>query len=134
MPAEDANFTEQRISMVKIVRKSYLKKLLIIAVMMISGFVYANNINNNFYPQVKIVKCYPNPAVSVINFEFATDIDKNYVLQIYSFTGKKMTELSLSANKISVTLNNDYYRGIYIYHLQDKSGRIIESGKFQVVK
>ena len=121
--------------MVKIVRKSYFKKSLIIAAMIISGFVYADNTpNNNFYSQAKIVKCYPNPAVSVINFEFATDIDKNYVLQIYSFTGKKMTEISLSTNKITVTLNNDYYRGIYIYHLQDKSGRIIESGKFQVVR
>lgn len=120
--------------MIKIVRKSYFKKLVIIAAMIISGFVYANNNNDNFYPQVKIVKCYPNPAVSVINFEFAADIDKSYVLQIYSFTGKKMTEISLSTNKITVTLNNDYYRGIYIYHLQDKTGRIIESGKFQVVK
>jgi hypothetical protein len=120
--------------MVKIVRKSYFKKLLVIAAMMMSGFVYADKNNNGFYPQARIVKCYPNPAVSVINFEFATDIDKNYVLQIYSFTGKKMTEIALSTNKISVTLNNDYYRGLYIYHLQDKSGRIIESGKFQVVK
>jgi len=124
----------QRNSMIKIVRKSYFKKLLVIAAMTVSGVVYADKTSNNFYPQTKIVKCYPNPAVSVINFEFASDVDKNYVLQIYSFTGKKMTEISLSANKITVTLNNDYYRGIYIYHLQDKSGRIIESGKFQVVK
>lgn len=124
----------QRNSMIKIVRKSYFKKLLVIAAMMTSGFVYADKTSTNFYPQTKIVKCYPNPAVSVINFEFAADVDKNYVLQIYSFTGKKMTEISLSTNKITVTLNNDYYRGIYIYHLQDKSGRIIESGKFQVVK
>ena len=124
----------QRNSMIKIVRKSYFKKLLVIAAMTVSGFVYADKTSNNFYPQTKIVKCYPNPAVSVINFEFASDVDKNYVLQIYSFTGKKMTEISLSTNKITVTLNNDYYRGIYIYHLQDKSGRLIESGKFQVVK
>jgi hypothetical protein len=120
--------------MAKIVRKSYFKKLLVIAAMTVSGFVYADKPNDNFYPQVKIVKCYPNPAVSIINFEFASNFDRNYVLQIYSFTGRKMTELSLSSNKISVTLNNDYYRGLYIYHLQDKSGRIIESGKFQVVK
>jgi hypothetical protein len=120
--------------MVKIVRKSYFKKLLIIAAMIVSGFVYADNPNNNLYSQAKIVKCYPNPAVSIINFEFATDLDKSYVLQIYSFTGKKMTEIPLSTNKITVTLNNDYYRGIYIYHLEDKSGRIIESGKFQVIK
>jgi hypothetical protein len=120
--------------MVKIVHKSYIKKLLVIAAITVNGFLYANNVSDGFYPQVKIVKCYPNPAVSVINFEFPSDVDRNYVLQIYSFTGKKMTELSLSTNKISVTLNNDYYRGIYIYHLQDKGGRIIESGKFQVVK
>lgn len=86
------------------------------------------------YPyQVRIVKCYPNPATSVINFEFAS-ADKSNTLQIYSFTGKKMTDQPLSANKISVILGNDFYRGIYIFQLRDKGGKIIETGKFQVVK
>ena len=94
------------------------------------GFVYAAGNNNNFLPQPKVVKCYPNPATSVVNFEFPAP----YTLQIYSFTGKKMTEVAASANKVSVILNNDFYRGIYIYQLRDKTGRVIETGKFQVIK
>jgi Secretion system C-terminal sorting domain len=118
----------------KIVRKSYFKKLLIVTVMVMSGwFVYAGNIDP-FKTQVKIVKCYPNPATSIINFEFATSVDKSYTLQIYSFTGKKMTDLQLFSNKVSVTLDNDFYRGIYIYQLHDKTGRIVDTGKFQVVR
>lgn len=84
--------------------------------------------------QVKIIKCYPNPATSVINFEFQNGGDKNAILQIYSFSGKKMKDVSLASGKATVLLDNDYYRGIYVYQLRDKNGKIIETGKFQVVK
>jgi len=118
--------------MKKIVRKSYFKKLLLILVIAVSaGFVYAaDHKDNNYFLQPKVVKCYPNPATSVVNFEFPAP----YTLQIYSFTGKKMTDITASANKVSVILNNDFYRGIYIYQLRDKTGKIIETGKFQVIK
>jgi hypothetical protein len=99
--------------------------------MVIGGFVYAQAQSQK---QAKIVKFYPNPAVSVINFEFPKNIDKTYTLQIYTFTGKKMTDVPVSANKLSVTLDNEYYRGIYVYQLHDKTGKIVESGKFQVVR
>lgn len=84
--------------------------------------------------KVDVIKCYPNPATSVINFEFPKNIDKSYVLQIYSFVGKQMVEVSVSGNKLSLPLNNDFYRGIYIFQLRDKAGKIVESGKFQVVR
>lgn len=85
--------------------------------------------------QVKTVKCYPNPAVSFVNFEFSSDVvSKNCSLQVYSFTGKKMYEANISNVKITLSLTNDFYRGIYVYQLRDKSGRILETGKFQVTK
>ncbi len=91
------------------------------------------NFSNNI--QVKAVKCYPNPAVSFVNFEFPSDvISKSYSLQVYSFTGKKMYETNISNVKITLSLTNDFYRGIYVYQLRDKSGRILETGKFQVAK
>jgi hypothetical protein len=83
--------------------------------------------------QVKI-KFYPNPATSVINFEFTkTNPDATYTLQVYNFIGKKVSEITISNNKASVNLDN-YFRGVYIFQLRDKTGRILESGKFQVAK
>ncbi len=84
-------------------------------------------------PAIKIMRFYPNPAVSVINFEFQKDYDKSSSLQIFNFIGKKVLDLKTVTPKINIPLT-DFYRGVYIYQLRDKSGKIIDSGKFQVVK
>ncbi len=83
--------------------------------------------------QDKLIKFYPNPATSTINFDILKLVAKNNVLQIYNFTGKKVFESSNLQSKISIELDG-FYRGIYIFQLRDKSGRITESGKFQVIK
>lgn len=113
-----------------------LKQISIITVLVLCCcFVYAGGNNNGGgNAQAKVVRFYPNPATSFVNFEFSSNIDKNYSIQVYSFSGRKMVELPVSSSKISVTLSNDFYRGIYVFQLRDKAGRIVESGKFQVVK
>jgi hypothetical protein len=83
--------------------------------------------------KAKVLKFYPNPAVSVINFEFLKPVQKDLTLQVFNFIGKKVFELNGVSQKTSVPLN-DFYRGVYIFQLRDKSGRIVESGKFQVSK
>lgn len=46
-----------------------------------------------------------------------------------------MTEVRIFGNtRLTVQLDENYYRGIYIYQLRDLNGRMIESGKFQVIK
>ncbi|MEO8582604.1 MAG: T9SS type A sorting domain-containing protein [Flavitalea sp.] len=84
-------------------------------------------------PIARIVKFYPNPATSIINFDFVKDYDKSYNFQIYSFVGKKVFELNNVTAKTSVGLG-DFYRGIYIFQLRDRNGKIVDSGKFQVSK
>ncbi|WP_018617200.1 T9SS type A sorting domain-containing protein [Segetibacter koreensis] len=81
----------------------------------------------------KVVRFYPNPATTIINFEFSKPVQKDYILQVFNFVGKKVFESNASFQKTSVLLT-DFYRGIYIFQLRDKTGRIIESGKFQVNK
>ena len=81
----------------------------------------------------RIIKFYPNPATSIINFDFQKDYDKSYSFQIYSFVGKKVLELNNIAPKTIVNLA-DFYRGIYIFQLRDRHGKIIDSGKFQVAR
>ncbi len=83
--------------------------------------------------QSKVVRFYPNPATNIINFEFSKPVQKDYILQVFNFVGKKVFESNAVSQKTSVLLT-DFYRGIYIFQLRDKSGRIIESGKFQVNK
>jgi len=84
-------------------------------------------------PAPRIVKFYPNPATSIITFDFQQGYDKSYNLQIYNFIGKKVQEIPNVSPKTSVNLN-DFYRGIYIFQLKDKTGKVIDSGKFQVSK
>lgn len=112
------------------------KRLLLVSVLVASGLIFANT-SNAFEPsdvQVKIVKFYPNPATSYINFEFPANIDRTYSISIYSFSGKKMKDLPVSTSKLSIILSDDFYRGIYIFQLHDKTGKLIEAGKFQVAR
>ena len=82
----------------------------------------------------KVIRFYPNPATTIINFEFDKSVESTTLIAIYSFYGKKMSEQRLSSNKVSFTLDDNYTRGLYIFQLRDQAGRLIESGKFQVNK
>lgn len=80
-----------------------------------------------------IVRLYPNPATSFVYFDLGKAINRGYSIQVFSFLGRKM----YSATNISqrVTLNlTDYNRGVYIYQLRDRNGKLVECGKFQVSK
>ena len=84
--------------------------------------------------QPSLLRFYPNPATSVINFEIQKDYEPGYSIQIFNaILGRKMYELASMPERMSINLS-DYSRGIYIYQLRDKSGRMVESGKFQVAK
>ncbi len=83
--------------------------------------------------EVKTIKCYPNPAISVITFDFQASFDKGNSLQIYNFLGKKVYEGPTADQKVMINLS-DFFRGIYIFQLKDQGGRILQTGKFQVSK
>ena len=82
----------------------------------------------------KVIRFFPNPATTVINFEFDKSVASTSVIAIYSFYGKKMSEQRLSSNKVAFILDDNYTRGLYLFQLRDQTGRLIESGKFQVSK
>lgn len=116
-----------------------LLKVMFLALFLMAGWVVYGSSNNNPFSfsdqQPKIVKCYPNPATSFVNFDFSNNVtNKNYILQVYSFSGKKLYETLVSNQKNTLLLGNDFYRGIYIYQLRDRAGKILETGKFQVIK
>ncbi len=47
--------------------------------------------------------------------------------------GKKVYEVRNVSARMVLPLN-DFFRGLYYYHLVDKNKRLIETGRFQVVK
>jgi len=84
--------------------------------------------------QTTILRFYPNPATTTITFDFQKSYEKGYSIQIYNAVlGRKMIEQSNIADKFSVDLGN-FTRGVYVYQLRDKSGKLVETGKFQVSK
>ncbi len=114
-----------------------MKKLLLITFIAFSFLAKAQPGKNGspavFDAKERVIKFYPNPAISIISFEFQKATDRGYTLQIFNFLGKKVFEKTMLSQRNDVPLT-EFYRGVYIFQLRDKSGRILESGKFQVAK
>lgn len=111
-----------------------MKRVFIILSIILISAVAASAQTRTPSSQVKIVRFFPNPAISYINFEFETPSSlSNYSLKVYNFIGKKMVEVNSLTPRTVVNLN-DFFRGVYIFQLTDRNGQIVESGKFQVVK
>ncbi|MEO6315884.1 MAG: T9SS type A sorting domain-containing protein [Chitinophagaceae bacterium] len=82
-------------------------------------------------PLARVTKFYPNPAISQITFDFDQNFDKSFSFQVYNFVGKKVLDIP-AVNQKTVVNVSDFYRGVYIFQLRDKNGKMIDSGKFQV--
>ncbi len=114
-----------------------LKQLIIISIVLF-GLTFTSFAQNkiaapNGDPSAKLIKYYPNPATTAINFEFIRGYDKSFSLQLFNFMGKKVLEVNTLSQLTNLSLNN-FYRGVYIFRLSDKNGNVIDSGKFQVVR
>ena len=81
----------------------------------------------------RILKVYPNPATTFTKFEFQKNFGQGFTLQVINFIGKQVFEAKNVSSTTTLDLSS-YNRGVYIYQLKDQSGKILESGKFQVSK
>ena len=81
----------------------------------------------------RIMKLYPNPAISFIKFDFQKNYERGYTLQVINFIGRQVFEVKNINASTTLDLSS-YNRGVYIYQLKDQSGKIVESGKFQVAR
>ena len=112
-----------------------MKRLLLIFIVFagLNSGSFAQSKAQTYEPIVKSIRFFPNPATSIITFEFTNNYDKYATLEIYNFIGRKVYDTRAVTPKIIIPLT-DFYRGVYIYQLKDRSGKILESGKFQVTK
>lgn len=102
--------------------------------MSISSQAQTASQTDNSTTQVKFIKTYPNPAITIVNIEFQKGYNRFYSLQILNSLGKKMYMAKSIPTSFSIDLRKEkFYRGIYIYQLLDRKGAIIESGKILVV-
>lgn len=114
--------------------KKFLLILILFTAFQISSRAQEGKVGNAAGVQANIVRFYPNPATSVINFDFQKAYAQGYSIQIFNaILGRKMYDGINMPERTSINLT-DFPRGMYIYQLRDKSGRMIESGKFQVAK
>ena len=112
--------------------KNYLLIFIFLIGLNFTSFSQAKTATNGDQP-AKLIKFYPNPASAVINFEFQRGYDRTHVLQIYNFMGKKVMEITNLNPRTTINLTG-FYRGLYNYHLVDKTNRTLENGRFIVVK
>jgi hypothetical protein len=78
-----------------------------------------------------VVKFYPNPAVNFITFDIKEPVERGTVIQVYSFLGRQVSSLPVSAQRVTLNLS-EFFRGVYVFQLRSPSGKIIETNKFQV--
>jgi len=115
-----------------------LKKISFILILIIginfTSFAQNKSFSDEVVVQTKFIKSYPNPASSVVNFEFQKGYNKSYSIQVLNTIGKKIFEAKNISSLLSINLKEEkFYRGIYIYQLIDKNGIVVESGKILVV-
>jgi len=114
-----------------------LKKfLLIVSILIITTYSQAQSkiALTNVGIQTSILRFYPNPATTAITFDFQRLYEKGYSIQIYNAVlGRKMIEQLNINNKTTIDLSN-FTRGVYVYQLFDRNGKLVETGKFQVSK
>jgi hypothetical protein len=115
-----------------------LKKLLLILSIILLSHIHSEAQVTKPIPalvnvQGTILRFYPNPATTAITFDFQKSFDKGYSIQVYNFLGRKMLEQTNIADHTTINLT-DFSRGVYVYQLRDKTGKLVESGKFQVSK
>ena len=84
-------------------------------------------------PSADKLKIYPNPASAYITFDMQGSHEKGLAIEIYNFLGRKMYETQNVPERTTIDLAQ-YNRGVYIFHLKDQTGKILQSGKFQVTK
>jgi hypothetical protein len=112
--------------------KKFIPLFILLFSITTASFAQQGGRNSGLNATTKIVKFYPNPAVTFINFELNSTTVRSANLSIFHFTGRKIVEVTINT-KVTVNVT-DFTRGLYLFQIRDKSGRIIETGKFQVDK
>jgi len=90
-------------------------------------------INDNINAVKANVDVYPNPASTQVNFKVSGSGINAYGIEVYDITGKKISTNAVKDNMASINTST-YASGLYIYQVYDKSGALMNVGKFSIDK
>lgn len=112
-----------------------MKRILpIVSFILLIAFNATAQVSRESKPEAeKTVKFYPNPATANITFDLQKSYQRGLTISIFSFLGKKMYESQNVAEKTTIAVT-DFNRGVYIFYITDATGKVIDTGKFQVSK
>lgn len=78
------------------------------------------------------VNVYPNPASDNVYFNISGNDMGSYV-NVYDMTGKQINSYAIRNNRANIS--TQYYNaGLYFYQIYDKSGSLMKTGKFSIVR
>jgi hypothetical protein len=72
---------------------------------------------------------YPNPASTQVTFRFSAQ-NAQYI-SVYDLTGREITKAEM-LNGTSVLNTSSFSNGLYLFRLLDKSGNVLDNGKFTI--
>ena len=112
-----------------------MKRFLPILIFLLFSVIYstAQDSRGPIPDGAKRISLYPNPAISYITFDVQKINQKGLTIVVFNFLGKKMAEKQ-SVNEKTIMSLTEFSRGTYIYHLVDATGKVLDTGKFQVSK
>jgi hypothetical protein len=90
---------------------------------------YPNGINE--VNQQHNTMVYPNPCKGEINFCYNGQ-NAQYVF-VYDIEGRELKQSEMRNGKTTLS-TSAYPAGIYLYHIADKSGNVIDNGKFTIIQ
>ncbi len=84
----------------------------------------------NEISQAHYTLAYPNPATSQISFRYSAQNAQN--IFVYDMAGRQIGQAEMKSGM--ATLNTSAFAsGIYFYHVTDKSGNVLDNGKFSIL-
>lgn len=107
--------------------------LILISFLIISFCAQGQTRTVSANPTGIILRFYPNPATTSVTFEFQK-VYKGYSIQIFNLLGTKVAEVTNLEQRTFINLSTLTRGGVYIYQVRDNTGKVVESGKFQVSK
>jgi len=98
----------------------------------VAAITWYNGLPNgiNEISQTHNTSVYPNPATSQISFRYSAQNAQNVF--VFDIAGRQIGQVEMK-NDMAALNTSAFASGIYFYRITDKSGNVLDNGKFSVL-